>query len=67
MAQSTTLDCKSTSDVKIREQEVSSAEALLGAPEPWESWETKLVVYSIAIAILGLLVLGWLVNTFILH
>lgn len=67
MAQSTTLDSKSTSDVKIREQEVSSAEALLGEPEPWESWETKLVVYSIAIAILGLLVLGWLVNTFILH
>lgn len=49
-----------------RQQELSSAEALLGEPEPWESWETKLVTYSIGIAIIGLVVLGYLINTYIL-
>ncbi len=43
-----------------------SAEELLGEAEPWESWETKLVAGSIAIAIVGVVVLGWLINTYIL-
>jgi cytochrome b561 len=43
-----------------------SAEELLGEAEPWESWETKLVGGSIAIALVGVLILGWLINTFIL-
>jgi len=34
--------------------------------EPWEGWETKLVVYSIAIGIAVLIVGGLLVNHFIL-
>lgn len=38
----------------------------IDAAEPWESWETKLVVWSIGIGIAGLVVLGVLVNTFIL-
>jgi hypothetical protein len=41
-------------------------DALSGHAEPWESWETALVLGSIALGILGLVVLGWLVNQFIL-
>ena len=41
-------------------------DALAGAPEPWESWETTLVLGSIAVGALGLVVLGWLVDVFIL-
>jgi len=33
--------------------------------EPWESWETKLVLYSIGIGILVLIVGGLLVNPFL--
>lgn len=47
-------------------QETKAAEALLGEPEPWEPWETKLVLWSIGLAIGGLVILGWLINTFIL-
>jgi hypothetical protein len=43
-----------------------SEDALSGTPEPWEPWETKLVVGSIALGALGLVVLGWLVDRFIL-
>ena len=48
------------------QEEQESTEALLGDPEPWQSWETQLVLWSIAIGIAGLLILGWLVNRFIL-
>jgi hypothetical protein len=41
-------------------------DALSGAPEPWERWETTLVVGSIAVGVIGLIVLGWLVDRFIL-
>lgn len=44
----------------------ASAEALLGEAEPWEAWEGKLVLYSLGIAAISLVVLGWLINTFIL-
>ena len=40
--------------------------ALAGAPEPWESWETSLVLGSIAVGLAGLVLLGWLVDRFIL-
>ncbi len=43
-----------------------SADELIGEAEPWESWETKLVVWSIGIALAGLVLLGWAINTFIL-
>lgn len=36
------------------------------APEPWESWETKLVVWSVAIGIAGLVVFGTLINIYML-
>jgi hypothetical protein len=41
-------------------------DALSGAPEPWESWETSLVLGSIAVGFVGLVLLGWLVARFIL-
>ena len=43
-----------------------SAEELLGEAEAWESWETQLVTWSIGLAIVGLVILGWLINTFLL-
>ncbi len=48
------------------QDERQSAEALLSEAEPWESWESGLVLWSIGIGIGGLIVLGWLVNTFLL-
>jgi hypothetical protein len=47
-------------------QAASADDALSGAPEPWERWETTLVVGSIAVGFVGLVVLGWLVDRFIL-
>jgi hypothetical protein len=41
-------------------------DALSGPPEPWERWETTLVLGSLALGLAGLLVLGWLVSRFIL-
>lgn len=61
----------STSDVannqyKEVDAAVASAEALLGEAEPWEDWESKLVLGSIAIAVVGLVILGVLINMFVL-
>jgi len=46
--------------------EFESADALLSDPEPWESWETQLVTCSILAAIIGLVLLGILINWLIL-
>lgn len=35
-------------------------------PEPWEAWETKLVVWSVSIGVAGLIVFGILVNIYLL-
>ena len=63
-----TTNTYTSSDVAddARQRELASAEELLGQAEPWEPWETKLVTYSIGIAIVGLIVLGFLINTYIL-
>ena len=50
----------------MNEDEIKSQESLFSDPEPWESWETSLVVWCISIGIVGLIILGWLVNAFIL-
>ena len=47
-------------------EESAHSEELAGHGEPWESWETQLVAWSIGIAIVGLIILGWLISTFIL-
>lgn len=41
-------------------------DALSGTPEPWEAWETSLVLGSVTIGLVGLVLLGWLVDRFIL-
>jgi hypothetical protein len=43
-----------------------SNHSILGEPEPWESWETSLCLWSIGIAIVALIVLGVLVDLFLL-
>lgn len=48
------------------EEEARSAQELLGEPEPWESWETKLIGWSMGIGIIGLVILGYLINTYLL-
>lgn len=41
-------------------------ESALGEPEPWEFWETQLCLWSLLIGIGGLVVLGTLINLFLL-
>jgi cytochrome b561 len=41
-------------------------DALAGTPEPWERWETSLVLISLGLGLFALLLLGWLVDRFIL-
>lgn len=52
-----------TRDIQSRS---SGEDALSGAPEPWERWESRLVLGSIAVGAIGLVLLGWLVDRFIL-
>lgn len=57
----------STEEERTAEQLLEeSAEELLGEAEPWETWETQLVVWCLGIAVVGLVILGFLINTFIL-
>jgi hypothetical protein len=44
----------------------NSRESVLGEPEPWEPWETKLCLWSLGIGIVTLLILGFLINQFLL-
>lgn len=41
-------------------------EELFTNPEEWEPWENKLVIWSIVAGIVGLVILGILINWFIL-
>jgi hypothetical protein len=50
----------------VTPQAAPADDALSGAPEPWERWETSLVLGSIAVGLAGLVLLGWLVARFIL-
>jgi hypothetical protein len=45
---------------------VPGEDALSGTPEPWERWETALVLGSLGVGVAGLVLLGWLVDRFIL-
>lgn len=47
----------------VREMDMEDA---LGEAEPWEFWETKLVMWSLVIGIGGLVVLGGIINVTIL-
>ncbi len=46
--------------------EIEVGEGVMGEPETWELWETKLVLWSLLIGIAGLVVLGILINIFLL-
>jgi hypothetical protein len=47
-------------------QAVDSIDSEIDAPEPWEPFETQLVGWSIGLGIAGLVILGTLVNLFLL-
>lgn len=53
-------------DLNEHEARSHAAEAIGGEAEAWEPWETRLVLISLAIGAAGLVVLGWLVDRFIL-
>jgi hypothetical protein len=44
----------------------AGADAFSGPAENWERWESVLVLSSIALGLAGLVLLGWLVDRFIL-
>ena len=50
-------------DKKSTENDV---EELFTNPEPWEAWESKLVIWSILAAFVSLIILGILINWLIL-
>lgn len=41
-------------------------DSVLGEPEPWESWETSLCLWSIGIGSTALIILGFMVDWFLL-
>ena len=53
-------------DTSEHEEQRTAVDAVGGEPEAWEPWETRLVLISLAIGAAGLVVLGWLVDHFIL-
>ncbi len=64
-----------TASTESAEPEIHTEEAILdddsrpsrlGTAEPWAGWETRLCLWSIAIGIAGLIVLGLLINLFVL-
>lgn len=50
----------------MNDEDLKSDDSLFSDPEPWEPWESALVTWCIGIGVAGLLILGWLVNVFIL-
>lgn len=44
----------------------AQVEELFTNPEPWEKWEQKLVIWSLVTAVVGLAILGFLINWLIL-
>jgi len=48
------------------DREGGSAGIELGEAEPWEPWETKLVVWSVGIGLVCLVIGGYLIDRFIL-
>lgn len=63
------INAKKTTEEQVA-SELSSkgefAESVLGEPEPWAEWETRLCLWSIGIGIVALVILGLLINQFLL-
>ncbi len=47
--------------------EIIDSDESLSNPEPWEPWESKLVLYSLGIGFVALVILGVIVNMTILN
>jgi hypothetical protein len=50
----------------LESDDVGAEGAFSGPAETWERWESVLVLSSIALGLAGLVLLGWLVDRFIL-
>jgi hypothetical protein len=46
--------------------EMEATEVPIDEPEPWEAWESRLVGWSVGVGIVSLVVLGTLINIYIL-
>jgi len=61
-----------TTELRVEEEVVEQApdlhpdELYASKAEPWAEWESRLVLYSIGIGIAGLVILGTLINIFLL-
>ena len=51
----------------MEDNKIKPEDTLFSEPERWESWESALVFWCIAIGLAGLVVLGWLVNKLLLY
>jgi hypothetical protein len=49
-----------------QQRDRAADDALSGDPEAWEPWESALVLVTVTVGAGGLVVLGWLVDRFIL-
>jgi cytochrome b561 len=52
--------------MNTNKNQTQEMEQMFTRPEPWEKWESKLVFGSIITAVIGLTVLGILINIFLL-
>ena len=60
-----------TTDLRVEKTaeqapELHPDELYASKAEPWADWESRLVLYSIGIGIAGLIILGTLINIFLL-
>lgn len=52
--------------MESKQPDDAEEEALPGEPEPWEAWETHLVLRCLILGAAGLAFLGWLIDSYIL-
>ncbi len=55
-----------TEEEIVTREDFEPAEIPIDTAEEWESWETKLCLWSLGVGIASLVVLGLLVNAYIL-
>jgi len=67
MSKADTLDAPPVEEKVVEEAPDPHPDAMYSStPEPWADWESRLVLGSIAIGIAGLVILGALINIFLL-
>jgi hypothetical protein len=59
---------KATEEQVITElsRDMNISESALGEAEPWEPWESQMCLWSLVIGVGGLVILGTLINAFLL-